>query len=195
MWEMNTLNHDHEINTFFKKVSDTLNRLDRAGLNLFIEKILSTYRAGRTIFVFGNGGSGDTASHFCGDFNKGVSYGLEKRLKIICLNDNTSALTAIANDISYDDVFVEQLKNFVVADDLVIGISCSGNSINVIKALELANHAGAFTVAFCGYTGGTLKKVASLAVHAEIEDMEVCEDVHLVIMHCIKQIILAILHA
>ena len=195
MSEMNTLNHDHEINIFFNKVIDTLNRLDRAGLNLFIEKILSTYRAGRTIFVFGNGGSGDTASHFCGDFNKGVSYGLEKRLKIICLNDNTSALTAIANDISYDDVFVEQLKNFVVPDDLVIGISCSGNSKNVIKALELANHVGAFTVAFCGYTGGTVKNVASLAVHAEIEDMEVCEDVHLVIMHCIKQIILGILHA
>jgi D-sedoheptulose 7-phosphate isomerase len=191
---MNTLNHDNEINTFFYKVIDTLNRLDRAGLNLFIEKILSTYRAGKTIFVFGNGGSGDTASHFCGDFNKGVSHGLEKRLKILCLNDNTSALTAIANDISYDDIFIEQLKNFVTPDDLVIGISCSGNSINVIKALEHANRTGAYTVAFCGYAGGTIKQVASLAIHAEIEDMEVCEDVHLVIMHCIKQILLNILH-
>lgn len=190
---MNILNLEMEMEAFFAKVIDTLNRLDRAALQLFIDRIVETYNKAGTIFVFGNGGSGDTASHLCGDFNKGVSFGLEKRFRIICLNDNTSALTAIANDISYDDIFVEQLKNFVTSRDLVLGISCSGNSTNIVKALEYANAVGACTVAFCGYNGGVVKRVAALAVHAEIDDMEVAEDVHLVITHCVKQLLIRML--
>lgn len=108
----------------------------------------------------------------------------------MCLNDNTPAMMAIANDISYDDIFVEQLKNFLRKDDVVIGISGSGNSINVLKAIEYANATGAKTVAICGYKGGKIKDIASLAVHAEINDMEISEDIHnLVITHCVKRIL------
>ena len=185
---------EHQINSFFNRVIDTLNRLNRQDLQNLIDRIIATYHRDGIIYVFGNGGSASTASHFCGDFIKGVSCGLEKRFKIICLNDNIAALMAIANDISYDDIFVEQLKNFLTSRDMVIAISCSGNSTNVLKAVEYANSIGTCTVALCGYSGGKLKQAASLAVHADIDDMEVSEDVHLVIVHCIKQIILDMLH-
>lgn len=194
---MNTLNIDinSEIDSFFSRVIDTLNRFDRQALVRFIELLMRTHENEGAIFVFGNGGSGNTASHFCGDFIKGVSYGLHKRFKMICLNDNSSALMAIANDISYDDIFIEQLKNFVRPDDLVIGISCSGNSPNVLRALAYANSVGAQTVAFCGFDGGKAQKIAKLSLHADINDMEVSEDIHLVITHCVKQIVIKMLKA
>ncbi|MCX8043031.1 MAG: SIS domain-containing protein [Desulfobacterota bacterium] len=182
-----------EVDRFFGKVIDTLNRFDRHALMRFVELVMNTYERGGTIFVFGNGGSGNTASHFCGDFIKGVSCGLQKRFKMICLNDNTSALMAIANDISYEDIFVEQLKNFLQPRDMVIGISCSGNSINVLKALAYANSIGAKTVAMCGFDGGKAQKIAQLSLHANINDMEVSEDIHLIIMHCVKQIVIKML--
>ena len=95
----------------------------------------------------GNGGSGASASHAAGDFLKGASYGLDKRFKMICLNDNLPSMMAIANDIGWESIFVEPLKNFLSPDDLVIGISGSGNSKNVVNALEYANAQGATTVA------------------------------------------------
>ena len=191
---MDTLDIEQEIEIYFGKVIDALNRVDRKSLPRFSDLLLEAYHKEGTIFVFGNGGSGNTASHFCGDFTKGVSYGLDKRFKILCLNDNISALMAIANDVSYEDIFVEQLKNFVRKDDLVIGISCSGNSVNVIKALEYANAMGAVTVAFCGFAGGKIKGIANLAIHVDINDMEVSEDIHLIIFHCMKQILIKTLH-
>jgi len=93
----------------------------------------------------GNGGSGSTASHAAADLNKGVSYGREKRFRVMSLNDNMATLTAYANDVSYSDAFVEQLKNFLHPGDLVIGISGSGNSPNILKAIEYANQQGAIT--------------------------------------------------
>ena len=109
---MSTLKIEDEIELFFNKVTGTLDTLERKKLVQFVNLMLSAYYDGRNIFVFGNAGSGDTASHFCGDFLKGISYGLENRFKIICLNDNKSAFMAIANDVCYEDIFVEQLKNF-----------------------------------------------------------------------------------
>ncbi|MBT7703780.1 SIS domain-containing protein [Candidatus Peregrinibacteria bacterium] len=121
---------------------------------------------------------------------KGASYGLEKRFKAVCLNDNLSALMAVANDISYEEIFVEQLKNFVKEGDVVIGISGSGNSMNVVKALEYGLSVGAQTVAICGFNGGKIKEIADLVVHVAIDDMEVSEDLHLVILHCVKRVIM-----
>jgi len=184
-----------EINLFFEKVITTLNRFDRDALCRFIELVMKTYEREGTIFVFGNGGSGNTASHFCGDFIKGVSFGREKRFRMLCLNDNSSALMAIANDLSYEDIFVEQLKNFLQQKDLVIGISCSGNSPNVVRALTYANSVGAQTVALCGFDGGRIKQSAKLVLHADIADMEVSEDIHLILVHCVKQIIIKMLNA
>ena len=174
------------IDRYLDEVKMTLDKLDRRDLEKFADALMRAYLEGKQIFVFGNGGSGSTASHFCGDFLKGVSYGLEKRFRFLCLNDNVPALLAIANDIGYEDVFLEQLKNHLQKNDLVIGISGSGNSMNVVKALRYAKDSGAVTVAMCGYDGGKIFGIADIHVHAPIANMEVTEDVHLVAIHCLK---------
>jgi D-sedoheptulose 7-phosphate isomerase len=174
------------IDRYLSDVKSTLDDLDRNDLVRFADALMQAYEDGRQIFVFGNGGSGSTASHFCGDFLKGVSYGLDKRFRFLCLNDNVPALLAIANDIGYEDVFVEQLKNHLSRGDLVIGISGSGNSMNVVKALRYAKENGAVTVAMCGYDGGRIIGMTDVHVHARIDNMEVTEDVHLVAIHCLK---------
>ena len=178
-----------QINDYFSLVADTLDRLDRECISRFVDMVLQTCDNDGTIFIFGNGGSAATASHICGDFVKGISHGSRKKLKVICLNDNVPALMAIANDLSYDDIFIEQIKNFLKKEDLVIGISGSGNSRNVVRCIEYANRIGAKTVAFCGFSGGRIKKISSLAVHADVYNMEVAEDIHLIIAHCVKSII------
>lgn len=184
------MNTEAFIDEYFEKVAHTLKSLDRDALERFVDLILETHEHDGTLFFFGNGGSGANASHFCGDFIKGLAHDPVKRFRAICLNDNLPALMAVANDISYDDIFVEQLKNFVKKGDLVIGLSGSGNSQNVVKALEYANSMGARTVALCGFTGGKIKHIATLAIHADINDMEVSEDLHLVIAHCVKRILM-----
>ena len=174
------------IDNYLDEVKTTLDKLDRKDLEMFADALMDAYVNGRQVFVFGNGGSGSTASHFCGDFLKGVSYGLEKRFRFLCLNDNIPALLAIANDLSYDEIFIEQLKNHMQKDDLVIGISGSGNSMNVVKALQYAKDHGAVTVAMCGYNGGKIIGIADIHIHAQIVNMEVTEDVHMVAIHCLK---------
>ena len=181
---------EKDINNYFSSVNETLNRLDKSHVNSFVNLLLDAYHNRKTIYVFGNGGSSATASHFCGDLIKGVSYGLDKRFKAICLSDNVSGMMAIANDVSYDDIFIEQLKNFLENGDLVIGISGSGNSKNVIKALEYAKERGAKTVAICGYKGGKIKDISDLSIHAEVNDMEITEDIHnLVLIHTVKRML------
>jgi len=186
---MNIMNLDGQIDNYFGLVTNTLDRLDRKSISEFVDMVLETSDNGGTIFIFGNGGSGATASHICGDFLKGISCGSEKKIKAMCLNDNVPSLMAIANDISYGDIFVEQIKNFLKKEDLVIGISGSGNSENVVKCIEYANQIGAATVAFCGFSGGKIKKLSSLSIHADIDNMEVAEDIHLIVAHCVKNII------
>ena len=185
------MNAEDNIQFYFRQVTSTLDRLDKTQIGNFIKQLLNAYNRKKTIYVFGNGGSSATASHICGDFVKGVSYGLKKRFKIICLNDNGPAFLAIANDISYNDIFIEQLKNFLEPEELVIGISGSGNSLNVVKALEYAKKKGAYTTALTGFDGGKIKNVADVVILAEINNMEVVEDIHLIIGHCIKNIIKA----
>jgi len=175
------------INTYFNLVQETLQGMDKDAIDELARLMLETYNNEGTIYTFGNGGSGATASHICGDYLKGVSYGLEKRFRFICLNDNIPAMMAIANDISYDDIFVEPLRNFIGKNDLVIGISGSGNSKNVVKAMEYAKTAGVKTVAMCGFNGGKIKDIAGLAVHAKVMDMEVTEDIHMIVFHAVKQ--------
>jgi len=183
-------NNIDEINQYLSSVTAAAGNLPKEKIAELAAMILKAYEEEKTIFVFGNGGSGANASHFAGDLIKGASYGLEKRFKAVCLNDNLSALMAVANDISYEEIFVEQLKNFVKEGDVVIGISGSGNSMNVVKALEYGLSVGAQTVAICGFNGGKIKEIADLVVHVAIDDMEVSEDLHLVILHCVKRVIM-----
>ncbi len=176
---------------YINLVKETLDNLSITEIDALIEAFYTTYQNGGNIYTMGNGGSGASASHAAGDFLKGASYGLDKRFKMICLNDNLPSMMAIANDIGWDDIFVEPLKNFLQPHDLVIGISGSGNSKNVVKALEFANEQGATTVALTGFNGGKIKEIATISVHAPVMDMEVTEDIHMVIFNIVKKEMMA----
>jgi D-sedoheptulose 7-phosphate isomerase len=175
------------IHNYLDLVQSTIAQLDRTQLDRAVDALMRVYNEGKTLYVMGNGGSAATATHIAGDMVKGASFGLEKRFRVMSLTDNMTAIMAIANDVSYDDIFVEQLKNFIQPGDLVLGISGSGNSKNVIKALELAKTKGVQTLAFSGYKGGTISQLADIVVHAKVMDMEVAEDIHMIAFHTIKK--------
>jgi D-sedoheptulose 7-phosphate isomerase len=179
-----------DLNDYFERVSETLKHVDTKAITMLVDRILKARESENTIFIFGNGGSGATATHITGDFLKGISYGLDKRFRVQCLNDNIPGIMAISNDLTYEEIFIEQLKTFLHREDVVIGISGSGNSENVVKAMEYARSKGAYTVAFCGYKGGRIKDIADLVIHVPIQDMEVTEDIHIIIFHAIKQVMM-----
>ena len=178
--------HKH-FTEYFNQVSEVLTKISPSELDAVANAITECYVRNGMIYIFGNGGSSATASHVAGDYLKAITFGLDKRLKIICLSDNTPCMMAIANDISYDDIFVEQLKSFIKSGDLVIGISGSGNSENVLKALRLAKDRKVETVALVGFSGGKAKSMVDICVHIPVNDMEMTEDLHLLCFHAIKQ--------
>ena len=151
------------------------------------EAFLKAYNDEKHIFVMGNGGSASTASHLACDINKGVSFGQEKRFKVICLNDNIPTMLAYANDLSYEDVFLEQLKNFFRAGDVVMGISGSGNSKNVLKAVSYAAENNGKTIGLCGFQGGELATLADIPLIVRSDDMQKIEDVHMIVVHMLMQ--------
>lgn len=139
----------------------------------------------KQIFICGNGGSSATASHYVCDFDKGVSHdhGQKNRYNFICLSDNVPTMMAIANDISYDEIFRIPLINKMSDGDVVIGISGSGNSENVVRALNYANENGGITVAITGYDGGKMKNIAKYNIHVAIDNMQIAEDLHMMLDH------------
>lgn len=178
-----------QIDNYIQSLNSTLNLIDKSAINELKIAFEKTKITKSQIITFGNGGSGSTASHMVCDILKGCSYGKQDRYKILCLNDNIPTLLAYSNDVSYDEVFLEQLKNYMSEGDLVIGISGSGNSKNVIKAIDYANDNGANTVAFTGYNGGALKAKAKISIHVPIDDMQIAEDVHVIIMHMLYKLL------
>jgi D-sedoheptulose 7-phosphate isomerase len=149
-------------------------------------EILAQARAeGRRIFVCGNGGSASTASHFATDMVKGASFGRTARFRILALTDSLPTITAYSNDVSYECVFVEQLKNFAEPGDVVIGISSSGNSPNVLRAVEYGNSKGCRTIALTGREGGRLGPLAQLDIRIGHRHTGRIEDLHMVVMHMI----------
>lgn len=177
-----------EIEDYLNKLKDTISNLNLKEFESFFHVLLDCYEKEGTIFIFGNGGSASTASHFAADLNKGVSLSLAKRFKVICLNDNIPTMLAYANDLSYNNIFVEQLKNFLKQDDVVVGISGSGNSENVLKAIEYANQQGVITVGITGYDGGKLKEKAKYSVNANVLDMQISEDIHMILTHVMMKL-------
>ena len=165
-----------------------LNAIDTIDLKT-VERAIEVLRRardeGRRIFVCGNGGSASTASHFATDLVKGASYGRSQRFRIMALTDSLPTLTAYSNDVSYECVFVEQLKNFAQPGDVLIAISGSGNSPNVLRATEYANSAGCSTIAFSGRDGGKLGPLAQLNLQVRHPHMGRIEDTHLMMMHMI----------
>jgi D-sedoheptulose 7-phosphate isomerase len=157
----------------------------------FVQLLERACQEGRQVFLMGNGGSGTTASHVACDLNKGVSFGRQKRFRAICLNDSLPTIMAYANDVSYEDIFVEPLKNFLRPGDVVIGLSGSGNSANILRAIDYANRLGAFTVGLSGYDGGKLARLVRLPLVVPVNDMQKAEEVHLTIFHVAMQTLCA----
>lgn len=179
---------DRKFNQLYvQKLKDLLDVFPHGQFERVVKCLLDAYEKNRIIFVMGNGGSGATASHFACDINKGVSYSVNKKFRVICLNDNIATVLAYANDLSYDDVFSEQMKNFLQSGDVAIGISGSGNSANVLKAIRYASENGGRTIGLCGFKGGKLGKMVELPLIIESEDMQKIEDVHMIIVHMLMQ--------
>ena len=155
--------------------------------------IIDARRDGNTIFLFGNGGSASTASHFACDLSKGTiiesNDDSEKRIRVVCLSDNIPTMLAYANDYSYEYIFFEQLINLVRPRDIVIGFSVSGNSPNVLKAIEYANFKGIRTVGFTGKIGGQLNLLAKTVIKFNSFDFGKVEDLHLMASHIIARIV------
>lgn len=173
--------------TYLDDVVALLRRVDPQEVERLVELLVDAYRHERLVFICGNGGSGANASHLCEDLGKGtlVDFEKQKRLKVISLTDNTSYILAWANDTSFDRIFVEQLKNLAQPGAILIGISGSGNSPNVLKAVEYANAHGMTTVGMTGYDGGKLATLASHRLHVPSHNMGVVEAIHAVFFHYI----------
>ncbi|MBW7477349.1 SIS domain-containing protein [Paenibacillus oenotherae] len=172
-----------DIQGYLSGLKEVLDQLDVNEIQTVIEKLIKVNERGGFVYIFGNGGSASTASHFVNDFNKGVSEKLRKKFRFCCLNDSVSTIMAIANDVSYDQIFKVQLENYLTPNDLVIGISGSGNSKNIVAALEYANTQGAETIGLVGYDGGKVKELATCSIHVPIHDMQKVEDVHMIMDH------------
>lgn len=171
--------------TYREKLIETLNGLDLSKVDQAIEWLKEARDQGRTIFMTGNGGSAASASHFVCDMLKGASYQREKRFKILSLHDNMPTLTAYSNDVDYHDAALEQLKNFAAPGDVVIAISGSGNSPNVLRAIEFANDLGCRTIGLTGRNGGKLSPLVQLDIHTPEPHMGRIEDAHMIALHMI----------
>lgn len=174
------------LKNYTSNIKECLYSLPFDKLEELVELLREKIAAEKRIIVFGNGGSASTASHFACDLAKGVFTGGGPRIKALSLNDCIPLMTAWANDEGYDRVFVEPLANYLEEGDLVIGISASGNSPNVLRAIEYANSHGAVTVGLVGKGGGTLAELAQLSIVVKSDSYEEVEDIHLIISHMLK---------
>lgn len=177
-----------DILEYIKHEIDTLNKLDVDSINNAMNLLLKTMENGNTVFVFGNGGSSATASHYQNDFNKGISEHTSKKFNFLCLNDNVATIMAIANDIGFDDVFRFQLDGHIKPGDVVMAISGSGNSKNVIKGVEYAKSKGNKVIGITGFNGGKLKTLSDISLHVPINSMQITEDIHMIFDHLMMSI-------
>jgi D-sedoheptulose 7-phosphate isomerase len=177
------------VTSYIEKHNQVMNSLDVGELKTAIELIRERAFAGRKIAVCGNGGSALAASHYITDWNKMVNLETGQCFNGVCLSDNMGLITAYANDLSYDDVFSEQVKNLMLPEDLLITVSGSGNSENVVRATEVANSLDITTLSICGYDGGKLRKISNQSVWIRSFDMQICEDAHVVFGHLVMKAI------
>lgn len=170
---------------YLDRVREDLARIDTDEMQSLADAIYERYQTGRFVYIIGNGGSGANASHLCEDLGKSTvdDFENQKRLRVMSLTDNTPYILAWANDTSYDRVFVEQLKNFGEPGDLLIAISGSGNSPNVLRAVEWAQKHGILTYGITGFDGGKLRQIADACLHCPVDDMGIVESLHLIAFH------------
>ncbi len=172
---------------YFDRVSEVCAQVDEQEITDLLDVLEQAYYRRKQVFICGNGGSGALASHLCEDLAKGTLNGSIHRdglrFKVISLTDNVPFILALANDVGYDSIFEQQLRNYAEPGDVVIAISGSGNSPNVLKAVEYANRKGLITIGMTGFDGGKLREISRQCVHVPIHDMGITESVHGIIVH------------
>lgn len=181
---------------YFEHLSSVLKGIDAAEIGQFIHTLLDARDRGATIYFIGNGGSAATASHFANDLAIGTnSY--EKPFRVMSLTDNQAVITALGNDFGYEEIFVRQLRVLGVAGDVVVGISASGNSSNLVRAFEYAKLAGIKSVAITAFDGGKMKQMADECIHVPTAPKEYgpAEDAHMVLDHLIGAYLMRFIHA
>ncbi len=185
---------------YLRRLNQELERIDRAALARWSDRIYQAWENNKFVFLIGNGGSGLTASHFCEDLGKGTIRDADlrdegqKRLKVLSLTDNLGWIMAVGNDLAYDQIFVQQLMNYGSAGDLLIAISGSGNSPNVLNAVDWANRHGLLTFGLTGYSGGRLKAMQQDGLHVDLNDMGMVESIHMCLHHWVLNDVFARMH-
>jgi D-sedoheptulose 7-phosphate isomerase len=176
---------------YFEMYKDVIAQLPYSTVDEIINELLVRYEQGRAVFLFGNGGSASLASHMACDLGKGtiVSRNSQTRFRVMALTDNIPLMTAWANDASYERIFAEQLQNLIYPGDVAFAISGSGNSANVLAALQLARAAGAVTMGLTGFQGGKMKELCDYCVVVPSDNMQIIEDFHLSVAHSIFSVI------
>ncbi|MHA2174306.1 MAG: D-sedoheptulose-7-phosphate isomerase [Candidatus Hodarchaeales archaeon] len=177
---------------YLQEVTDLLNQMEKEfviKMDRFAKILYEARENKKAIFFMGNGGSAATASHFVGDLSKGTIVEGFPRFKTIALTDNVPNMLAWGNDSSYEDIFIEQLKNLMEPGDVVVGISGSGNSKNVVKAIDYANENGAISFGLLGYDGGRLLELVQESIHVPSFNMQQVEDIHVLVSHLLTSMI------
>lgn len=175
---------------YFEELQRVVAAISHDSIDQMADALVRAYEAGRVVYTFGNGGSAALASHLACDLGKGTAYcNGGKRFRVLALTDNIPALTAWANDSSYEDVFSEQLRNFVQPEDVAFAISGSGNSKNVLNALHVARQARATTLGISGFQGGQMKSLCDICMVVPSNNLQIVEDMHLATAHSIFRIV------
>lgn len=177
------MNYEKGIQEYIALEIEVLKRLDTAQIDAALNLLDETRKRKGRIYICGNGGSAATASHFQNDFNKGVSEYIDLPFRFQCLNDNIATVMAIANDIGYEDVFRFQLRGNLGPEDILVAISGSGNSKNVLNAVDYAKEQGIKVIGLTGFDGGRLKELCDVSLHVPVMSMQVTEDIHMIFDH------------
>lgn len=183
------MNYLNELRAYRDREIGVYQRLNLEDVNIVMNVLENARQSEKKIYICGNGGSAAAASHYTGDFNKGVNENLERKYNFECLSDNIPTMMAVANDISYDEIFRFPLRNKMKAGDVLIGISGSGNSKNILNAFEYARNIGGIVIAIVGYNGGKMKEIADYSIHVDINDMQISEDIHMVLDHMMMYVL------
>jgi D-sedoheptulose 7-phosphate isomerase len=174
-----------DASSYFDDVARVIANIPLTTVDRIVSVLMEAYESSRRIYLFGNGGSAALASHFACDLGKGAANGSGRRFQALALTDNIPMMTAWANDSNYEDVFAEQLVNFVRPGDIAFAISGSGKSPNVLKALKVAKQAEAFTIGLTGFRGGHMKDLCDVCLIIPSDNMQIIEDLHLSVTHAV----------
>ncbi|MGN0347613.1 MAG: SIS domain-containing protein [Lachnospiraceae bacterium] len=178
-----------DVKEYIAREIEVLQALDANAISDALNLLEETRLRGGTIYIFGNGGSAATASHFQNDFNKGISEHTDIKYRFCCLNDNVATMMAIANDNGYENIFIQQLQNKLQPQDIVIAISGSGNSENVVRAVRYAKEQENKVIGITGYDGGQLKQLCDISLHAPVQSMQITEDIHMIFDHLMMSVL------